>query len=90
MAASIPHANLKNPFLRSRKMKLGDINDLSPELVELEFEPYYISRMGSMNFFEVGTGFPQSKEGEMITIDLEVKEIFWVWTQWAKYMLGNQ
>lgn len=29
-------------------------------------------------------------EREMITIDLEVKEIFWVWTQWAKYMLGNQ
>lgn len=43
-----------------------------------------------MNFFEVGTGFPQSQEGEMITIDLEVKEIFWFWTQWAKYMLGNQ
>lgn len=74
-----PSCHYKNNLvLHSRKSKLGDINDVNPELVRWDLNPTYIDR-GPMLFFEMGTEFPQSKEEKMTAVDLGVKkEICWV------------
>lgn len=44
----------------------------------MEFEPY-LHRQGTHALFEMGTEFPQGKEGKMTAVDLGVKkEIFGV------------